>query len=122
MSTTDRSSVISSIPSDAKEGVDSLPSTEHFCGMNACIGEFGLRGSGGGVVDGGEGTKTSTAVSIVDQLRRPSAPGALHGGTDKALFMPKPPESIRSQSALLSGVNVTLAREGDEAISSGVPL
>lgn len=123
MSTTDLSSVTSTIPSDPKEGVDSLLGTEHFCGMNVCIGEFGIRGSGGGVVDGGGGTKSSAVASTTEQLEPPNVPGALHGGIDKVLFMPMPPESIRSQSALLSGVNVTLTREGDEAtLSSGVPL
>lgn len=120
MSTTDLASVMSTIPADLEDGVDALLNTEHFCGVNVDKGEFGVGGSGGGVVGGGGGT---TVSSTVKQLEAPKAPGNLHGGTDRVLFVPEPPESMRSQSVLLSGVNVTLTREGDEAnLPSGVPL
>ena len=112
MSTINSSSLGSTAPSDLGGGVGGLLNTEHFCRK----GEFGVRGSGGGVVEGAGGINSSIAET-------PRAPGNLHGGTDWALFVLKPPESMRSQSALLSGVNVTLTREGDEAtLPSGVPL
>ena len=123
MSTTDSLSVISTIPSGLEDGVDAPLNPEHFCGVNVGKGEFGVEGSGGGVVDGGGGTKYLTVSSTVEQLEVAKAPGNLHGGTDRVLFVPELPESMRSQSALLSGVNVTLTREGEEAaMSSGVPL
>jgi len=123
MSTTDLASVTSTFASDLEDGVDALLNIEYFCGVNVGKGEFGVGGSGGGVVCGGGGTKSLTASSTVEQLEAPKAPGNLHGGTDRALFVPKPPESMRSQSVLLSGVNVTLTRDGDEAtLSSDVPL
>jgi hypothetical protein len=90
--------------------------------VNVGKGELGVGGSGGGVVDGGGGTKSLTVSSTVEQFEATKAPGNLHGGTDRVLFVPEPPESMRSQSALLSGVNVTLIREGEEALSSDVPL
>ena len=122
MSTTDLSSAISITPSDLKDSADSRLSTENSCGVNVCKGGFGVRGSGGGVDDGGGGL-TSSTPSITKQLEVPNAPGILHGGTDEVLLVSKPPERIRSQSALLSGVNVTLTGDDDDAtLSSGVPL